>query len=90
MLSSRYACAACGVSYDTPEPQLFSFNSPQGICLACDGLGEFYSFDPELLVPDAKRSFKQGCIELVGAWRGMGRWRRALAARGLRSHSGER
>ncbi len=77
-LSSHYACTHCGLSFDPLTPQLFSFNSPQGMCLTCDGLGEFYSFDPGLLVPDPTRSFKQGCIELVGAWRGMGRWRRHI------------
>jgi excinuclease ABC subunit A len=77
-LSSHYACTHCGVSFEPPSPQLFSFNSPQGMCLTCDGLGEFYSFDPKLLVTDPSRSFKQGCIELVGPWREMGRWRRHI------------
>ena len=34
LLSSHYACAACGLSFDPPSPQLFSFNSPQGMCPA--------------------------------------------------------
>jgi excinuclease ABC subunit A len=40
------ACVKCGVSYATPEPQLFSFNSPQGACPTCDGLGDIYGIDP--------------------------------------------
>ena len=52
LLSSHYACTACGLSFDPPSPQLFSFNSPQGMCLACDGLGIRHDFDPDLLVPD--------------------------------------
>ncbi len=48
------------------------------MCPACDGLGELYSFDPALLVPDRARSFKQGCFELLGPWREMGRWRRHI------------
>ncbi|MFN7812517.1 MAG: excinuclease ABC subunit A, partial [Planctomycetia bacterium] len=56
VLSSRYACVRCGTSYDTPEPQLFSFNSPQGACPACDGLGEIYGIDPAKLVTDPDKT----------------------------------
>jgi excinuclease ABC subunit A len=77
-LSAHYACTHCGISFEPPSPQLFSFNSPQGMCTACDGLGEVYSFDPQLLVPDDRLSFKQGCFELIGPWRDMGRWRRHI------------
>ncbi len=78
VLSAHYACTHCGISFDPPSPQLFSFNSPQGMCKACDGLGEIYSFVPERLVPNPDLSFAQGAIELVGAWRDMGRWRRHI------------
>ena len=50
ILSSQYACVHCGVSYSTPEPQLFSFNSPQGACPTCDGLGDIYGIDPDKLI----------------------------------------
>ena len=76
--SVDYACTHCGVSFETPTPQLFSFNSPQGMCLDCDGLGEQYTFDPELLIPRSELSFKQGCLELVGVWKELGRWRRHI------------
>ncbi len=78
VLSSHFACTDCGISFEEPTPQLFSFNSPQGMCLTCDGLGEFFSFDPERLVPDATKSFEQGCIELVGSWKDLGRWKRHI------------
>ncbi len=78
VLSSHFACTDCGISFEEPTPQLFSFNSPQGMCLTCDGLGEFFSFDPERLVPDAAKSFEQGCIELVGSWKDLGRWKRHI------------
>ena len=61
-----------------PTPQLFSFNSPQGMCLTCDGLGEMFSFDPDRLVPDTSKSFEQGCIELIGSWKDLGRWKRHI------------
>ncbi|MFZ5831717.1 MAG: excinuclease ABC subunit UvrA, partial [Planctomycetota bacterium] len=77
-LSAHYACTHCNLSFEPPSPQLFSFNSPQGMCPECSGLGEIYTFDPEKLVPDPTRSFQQGCVELVGQWREMGRWRRHI------------
>jgi len=78
VFSVDYACTDCGLSFEPPSPQLFSFNSPQGMCAQCDGLGELYSFAPELLVPDPTLSFKQGCFELIGPWKDLGRWRRHI------------
>lgn len=78
ILSSKYACASCKVSFEPPSPQLFSFNSPLGMCPDCDGLGERYTFDPDLLVPDTTKSFREGAIPLVGGMREMGRWRRHI------------
>ena len=77
-LSAHYACTHCNLSFEPPSPQLFSFNSPQGMCPECDGLGQIYTFDPERLISDPTRSFQQGCIELVGSWNEMGRWRRHI------------
>jgi excinuclease ABC subunit A len=77
-LSARYACTHCGVSFEPPSPQMFSFNNPQGMCPQCGGLGHIYTFDPGKLIPDPTRSFQQGCIELAGKWREMGRWRRHI------------
>jgi excinuclease ABC subunit A len=57
---------------------MFSFNSPQGMCPECDGLGFVHTFDPELLVPDPSKSIRKGAIELVGSFREMGRWRRHI------------
>src|SRR5439155_15218563 len=76
--SSDYACTHCGLSFERPSPQLFSFNSPQGMCAACDGLGVKYTFDADLLAPFPKASFKEGCFELIGPWHELGRWRRHI------------
>jgi excinuclease ABC subunit A len=76
LMSAHYACTHCQLSFEPPSPQLFSFNSPQGMCQSCSGLGEIYGFVPELLVPNPSKSFQQGAIELLGAWKEMGRWRR--------------
>ncbi|HWB13932.1 MAG TPA: excinuclease ABC subunit UvrA [Pirellulales bacterium] len=76
--SADYACTQCGISFEPPSPQLFSFNSPQGMCLACDGLGEVYSFDADLLIPNQSLSFKEGAVELIGSWTDLGRWRKHI------------
>jgi len=78
VLSSRYACVACGVSYATPEPQLFSFNSPQGACPTCDGLGDIYGIDPAKLVTVPEKSLRKGAIGVLGSFRDMPRWLRRL------------
>ena len=77
-LSAHYACTHCQKSFEPPSPQLFSFNSPQGMCPECSGLGQIYSFDPERLIPDRGRSFQQGCVELLGKWQELGRWKRHI------------
>ena len=53
---------ACGIGFDPPSPQLFSFNSPSGMCLNCDGMGTTYEFDPKLLVPDPSLPFLTPCV----------------------------
>jgi len=78
LLSAHYACTYCDKSYEPPSPQLFSFNSPQGMCPDCDGLGQRYTFEPDLLIPDSSLSFYNGAVPLVGALKGMGRWRRHI------------
>ncbi len=76
VFSSRFACAACGLSFDPPSPQLFSFNSPTGMCLSCDGLGDRMDFDESLLIPDPSLSFYAPCIV---PWRKPpGKWRRHI------------
>ncbi|HMQ15812.1 MAG TPA: excinuclease ABC subunit A, partial [Phycisphaerae bacterium] len=76
LLSSAYACTTCGVGFEQPTPQMFSFNSPQGMCPDCDGLGTRFDFDPDLLIPDRSRSFWEPCI--VPLRRPPGRWARHI------------
>ncbi len=78
IFSVDYACTHCGISFDPPSPQLFSFNSPQGMCLECDGLGDAFTFDVDLLIPDKRKSFKKGCFEPIGRFAKIGRWRRHI------------
>ena len=86
VLSSRYACTACGVSYATPEPQLFSFNSPQGACPACEGLGEIYGIDPDKIVTAPEKSLRKGALGILGSFRDMPRWMRRLFT-GVAAHA---
>ena len=85
LLSSHYACPDCGISFEPPSPQLFSFNSPTGMCLTCDGLGTTFDFEPGLLVPDPRKSFLKRAIEPMHAR--IGRWRRHIY-RGVAAHVG--
>lgn len=55
-LSRHYLCPQSGVSYELPEPNTFSFNSPYGACPHCKGLGTIDSFDREKIIPDPSKS----------------------------------
>jgi len=58
-----------GLSYNEPAPHTFSFNSPQGACPYCNGLGEVSSIDEEKLIPDKELSIRKGGIEPLGKYR---------------------
>jgi excinuclease ABC subunit A len=62
VFSERLACAGCGVSFPEISPRLFSFNSPYGACPGCSGIGTRQEVDPALLVPDGRRSLKEGAL----------------------------
>ena len=62
LCSVTHACPDCGISCPELEPRLFSFNSPQGACTTCDGLGVDMEFDPELVAPNAELSLNEGAI----------------------------
>ena len=60
--STEAVCPACKISLPKPSPQLFSFNSPQGACRSCSGIGSVDYFEPELIVPNKGLSLKQGAV----------------------------
>ena len=62
LCSVTHACPDCGISCPELEPRLFSFNSPQGACTTCDGLGVDMEFDPELVAPNGELSLNEGAI----------------------------
>ena len=55
-----------GLSYPEPEPNTFSFNSPYGACPHCNGLGEVAQIDMQKLIPDPKKSIRDGAIKVLG------------------------
>jgi excinuclease ABC subunit A len=55
-------CGLCGRVYIEPEPRLFSFNSPVGACPECEGFGNKIEIDMDLVVPDPKKSLREGAI----------------------------
>src|SRR6185369_8295716 len=56
--------------FPSPEPILFSFNSPYGVCPECKGFGDILEFDEDLIVPDPGKTLAQGAIDpWAGSWR---------------------
>ncbi len=64
--SEKFSCVKCGFSMPEIEPRTFSFNSPQGACPTCTGLGAQLEFDPDLIV-DPEKTLEAGAI-LVPGW----------------------
>jgi len=67
--SRHLMCPVTGLSYNEPAPHTFSFNSPQGACPHCNGLGEISSIDEKKLIPDRSLSIRKGGIEPLGKYR---------------------
>jgi len=63
VFSSKFACPESGFTIEEIEPRLFSFNSPYGACEECEGIGVNLNVDPNLVVPNGKKSLAEGVIE---------------------------
>ncbi|MGC8977027.1 MAG: excinuclease ABC subunit UvrA [Candidatus Ratteibacteria bacterium] len=63
IFNENYSCPLCGISYEEISPRLFSFNSPYGACVECKGLGFLMKVDPELVIPDKTKTFREGAIK---------------------------
>jgi excinuclease ABC subunit A len=74
LFSKHLACSACGISYEEPAPNSFSFNSPYGACPACNGLGEKKEFDLNLIIPDESLSLTEEGIAPLGKPRSTWFW----------------
>jgi len=63
IFSSKFACPESGFTIEEIEPRLFSFNSPYGACEQCEGIGMNLNVDPNLVIPNSKKSIQDGAIE---------------------------
>jgi excinuclease ABC subunit A len=63
VFSERFECRSCAITYEDPQPRLFSFNNPFGACPTCHGFGNIIELDMDLVVPDPSKSIQQGAIE---------------------------
>jgi excinuclease ABC subunit A len=63
IFSERFECQNCNLTYEAPQPRLFSFNNPFGACPTCHGFGNIIELDLDLVVPDPAKSIQQGAIE---------------------------
>ncbi|MDZ7739575.1 MAG: excinuclease ABC subunit UvrA [Bacteroidales bacterium] len=69
--SRHLMCPTTGISYNEPAPHTFSFNSPQGACPRCNGLGTVSEVDVKKIIPDDSLSIRKGGIEPLGKYRNM-------------------
>ncbi|MBA3704799.1 MAG: excinuclease ABC subunit UvrA, partial [Bacteroidetes bacterium] len=67
--SRHLMCPTSGISYDEPQPNLFSFNSPYGACPKCNGLGMISEIDINKIIPNKKFSIRKGAIAPIGAYK---------------------
>ena len=62
IFSEKLSCPKCNLSFEELAPRIFSFNAPYGACDKCAGLGADFVIDPNLIVPDTKKSINEGAI----------------------------
>ncbi len=67
--SKNLMCPTSGLSYDIPEPNSFSFNSPKGACPECKGLGVVNKIDFNKIIPDTSLSVKNGAVKPIGEYK---------------------
>lgn len=67
--SKNLMCPTTGISYPEPEPNLFSFNSPYGVCSRCNGIGVVSEIDKNKLIPDDKKSIHKGALAPLGSYK---------------------
>ncbi len=61
-LTTSLRCEPCDLDYPPPDPRLFNFNSPLGACTTCEGFGSIVDMDMDLIVPDPRKSLRDGAI----------------------------
>ena len=61
--NQKFSCPDCRIDYEEPDPRLFSFNNPFGACPECQGFGRAVGIDMDLVVPDRRRTLREGAIQ---------------------------
>ena len=67
--SRQLMCPTSGIAYQEPEPNTFSFNSPKGACVKCDGLGTVKEVNLDKVIPDPKMTIRKGGFAPVGEYK---------------------
>lgn len=67
--SKNLMCPTTGIAYPQPEPNTFSFNSPKGACPRCNGLGQVNEIDLKKVIPDDRKTIKNGGLEPLGDYK---------------------
>lgn len=67
--SKNLMCPTTGIAYPQPEPNTFSFNSPKGACPRCNGLGQVNEIDLKKVIPDDRKTIKNGALEPLGDYK---------------------
>lgn len=62
IFSEKASCPVCNLSFEEINPRIFSFNTPDGACPTCSGLGAHYEINPDLIVPDDTKSLREGAV----------------------------
>lgn len=75
--SSKLACTTCNLSFPELTHRMFSFNSPEGACSECSGLGASLEFHPDLLIPDDNSTLSDGIVKGLG-WSASSSWYQVL------------
>ena len=70
IFNQRLFCLRCGIGYEPLDPRLFSFNSRQGACSQCGGMGFEWDFDPDLIIADPTKSVSETLITLADLFSG--------------------
>jgi excinuclease ABC subunit A len=62
--NQNFACPDCHITYEEPDPRLFSFNNPFGACPECQGFGRAVGIDMDRVVPDRNKTLREGAIQV--------------------------
>ncbi len=86
IFSAALSCSVCGFSFPAITHRLFSFNSPDGACPHCSGLGYHLEFHPDLLIPDPEKSVREGVVTSGLGWTADSTWYQMMMSELSKAH----